>query len=360
MKAYLIGVAKEWVSDLRDWSLTSPITGRRLYLILGQGIKYLPTCNRRRKMKAAPSYTKVLTIGSSMTENALVGDVIIQEKVDGSLFCFGWNEDGELTVRSKGKVMDVDGPEKMFQKAVDYIVKGLWKNLPAFLHVKEQFSDCFFYCEYLEKPKHNVLPYSNPPKNNLVLFDALIKGKWANRNELETYAHIFDIDVIPELFNGEANVEKIQELLTAQSYLGGQIVEGVVIKNYHQTLLLGGQVFPLFTKFVREEFKEKHATEWKYKGPSKGMGVVAYIDGFKAEGRWQKSIIHAKELGTLTNSPKDIGPLMKLIEEDVLTEETENIKEFLFKTYKEDVVRAAVRGFPQWYKEKLLENLNGS
>ena len=53
-------------------------------------------------MKHIPHYTKVLTLGSSYTENALVGDVIIQEKVDGSQFRFGINEDGELLFASKG------------------------------------------------------------------------------------------------------------------------------------------------------------------------------------------------------------------------------------------------------------------
>ena len=42
----------------------------------------------------------------------------MEEKVDGSQFSFG-RFDGELRVRSKGKEMVVDAPEKMFQRAVD-------------------------------------------------------------------------------------------------------------------------------------------------------------------------------------------------------------------------------------------------
>lgn len=300
-------------------------------------------------MKAAPSYTKVLTVGSSGTEDALTGEVIIQEKVDGSLFCFGWNEDWEPVIRSKGKVMDIDGPEKMFQKAVDQFKRIIEEGA--------SLKDIYFYCEYLEKPKHNVLAYEKAPTSNLVLFDVMQGGKWLDRKAIEIFASSFNIDLIPELFSGVATVDTIKELLTTQSYLGGQVVEGVVIKNYHQTLLLGGQVFPLFTKYVREEFKEKHATEWKYKGPSKGQGVFEYIQSFLAEPRWQKAIIHMKEKGELTNSPKDIGPLMKMVEEDVFAEEEQNIKDYLFKTYKEDIARAALRGFPAWYKNKLLENL---
>lgn len=53
-------------------------------------------------MKTVPSYQKILTLGSNFTENALIGEVIIQEKIDGSLFAFGVNEDGQVVTRSKG------------------------------------------------------------------------------------------------------------------------------------------------------------------------------------------------------------------------------------------------------------------
>jgi len=39
-------------------------------------------------MKAIPSYGKILTLGSAMSENALVGKVFVQEKIDGSQFGF--------------------------------------------------------------------------------------------------------------------------------------------------------------------------------------------------------------------------------------------------------------------------------
>lgn len=39
-------------------------------------------------MKSIPSYGKILNLGSAFTENAFVGEVIIQEKVDG---CFDYS-----------------------------------------------------------------------------------------------------------------------------------------------------------------------------------------------------------------------------------------------------------------------------
>lgn len=66
---------------------------------------------------------------------------------------------------------------------------------------------------------------------------------------------------------------------------------------------------------------------------------------------------HAKEAGQLTHTPKDIGNLIPLIYEDVLLEEAENIKRFLFDYFKGDILNASKRGFAEWYKTQLLERL---
>lgn len=111
-------------------------------------------------MKSIPGYTKVLTLGSAYTENALVGEVVVQEKVDGSQFVFGVNEDRELVMRSKGQELYLDNFAPMFEKAVKY-VSGLKLSVEP---------DTYFYCEFLQKPKHNTLKYAKEPHHNLILF----------------------------------------------------------------------------------------------------------------------------------------------------------------------------------------------
>ena len=73
-------------------------------------------------MKKIPSYSKILTLGSAYTENALVGEVIIQEKVDGSQFKFGINEDGELVISSKRCLIGHPDENKMFKLGVEYLL----------------------------------------------------------------------------------------------------------------------------------------------------------------------------------------------------------------------------------------------
>ncbi len=302
-------------------------------------------------MKTVPTYTKVSTIGSAYTENALVGEVIVQEKVDGSQFNFGINEDGEFVARSKSVNLHTDNEiPKMFQKGY------------GFVHGNKEIAtlpkDTYLYCEYLEKPKHNTLKYERTPKNNIVLFDALLGGKWATREELTELALKLDIDLIPELGRGTFTTDDVKNFTNNDSYLGGEKVEGVVIKNYGQIITLGGMMFPLFTKYVREEFKERHALDWKDRTPKGNM--ESFIASFKSEARWQKAIIHFKEQGKLLNAPQDIGPLMKEIQEDIKAEDEQTIKDTIYKLFLEDIMRVSIQGFAQWYKDKLLENVNPS
>ncbi len=293
-----------------------------------------------------PKYPKVITLGNPRTENALTGEVIVQEKVDGSLFRFGINENKELIIGSKNVIIQNEEQYPLFKEGVEYILSIKDKIL--------KFSpNTFFYGEYLQKPKHNVLKYTKTPKNHIVLFDVLENSKYISREKLIEYAEILDLDVIPELYRGVCTVEKIKELLNTDSYLGNEKVEGVVIKNYNQWINLGGIVFPLFTKYVREQFKERHNVEWKIKSP-KGE-LQTFVERFKTEARWEKALIHLKEKGELENSVRDIGKLIKEVQKDIKEEESEYIKNHLYKIFIKDILQTAIRGLPEWYKNKLLE-----
>ena len=307
-------------------------------------------------MKNLPSYTKILTLGSSRTENALIGDVIIQEKIDGSQFKFGINEDNELLICSKGCKLEpiIENGEllniqKLFIPAVKYI-----------LSIKEDLlsmpKNTYYYAETLFKSKHNVLSYETVPTNHIVLFDVMCDGEWLPRKGLEKISKNLGIDLIPELYTGKVDINKIKELLTTQSYLGKELIEGVVIKNYNQNITLGANIFPLFTKYVRESFKERHDSEWKTKKPKDNL--QNYINGFNSEARWQKAIIHLKEKELLENSPKDIGKLILEVQKDIKEEEKENIKDYLYKFIVKDILRKSTQGLPEYYKEQLLNNLN--
>lgn len=300
-----------------------------------------------------PAYPKIFSIGSPYIPNLFKGRVEVTEKIDGSQFNFGVDSEKNLLLRSKGKDIYIEAPEKMFQQAIDYVVSigGTIKN---------QFSaETFFYTEFLSKPKHNVLNYKRVPKNHLILFAAYFAGKgYVDYQKLKELSGILDIEAVPLLFKGEIkNVEELKRLLDLESGLGGETVEGIVVKNYGQTIFVADQVFPSLGKFVREQFKERHKTEWQEK---EGKGKwQAFLESFRTEARFRKAVQHLAEKGELGYTPADIGKLLLELKRDLTEEEKETIKVELYKFFAEEILRKATAGFPEWYKEQLLKKAFG-
>lgn len=293
------------------------------------------------------SFPKIFTIGQDFIKDIFNNEVEITEKIDGSQFSFG-KINNQFYMRSKGAQLFPESYAKMFSKAVEYVL-SIEHILP---------DNTVFYCEYLEKPKHNILVYDRIPKNNLMLYGVCDNTlKFVNEYEkLIEHADFLNIEVVPLIYKGIVeNVDFIKEIMERKSVLGNVQIEGIVVKNYKNPFLLGSQPIPLMMgKYVSEKFKEKHNKDWKKEKTTKGKWET-FKDGFRTEARWNKSIQHLREKDELTNSPKDIGKLIKEIQNDITEEEKENIKNFLWKLYGKEILRNATKGFPEYYKEYLLK-----
>jgi len=254
------------------------------------------------------SYPKVWNLGHAAIADLFKDNVIIEEKIDGSQFSFGII-DGKLECRSHHQQIDLDNPG-MFELAVE-TVRKLEPRL---------YSGWIYRCEYLSKPKHNTLAYDRVPNKYLIVFDI-------NTGE-ESY--VLGLEVVPLLTPSckFGSYDTFKTLLYTVSCLGGQTIEGIVIKNYHR---FGRDGHVLMGKFVNEKFKEQNQKNWK---------TGSYKDILTLE---------------LTNEPKDIGPLRKEINKDILTECTDEIKEKLFKWAWKNIAKEITKGFPQYYKEKLAK-----
>lgn len=295
-----------------------------------------------------PSYCKILTLGSAYTDSALVGDVVVQEKVDGSAIKFGLTDQKELIIGSRNTILGHADENKMFKEGYEHIMSIADKI--------KRFPPCtYFYGEYLQKNRHNAIKYDRIPLNHIVLFDVVSEGRYFDRQKLAETALELTIDVVPEVYRGRIEDRGFLAGLIAntQSYLGGSLVEGVVIKNYGQTILLGGQVYPLFTKLVRPEFKEVANQRQKEFKPR--LTLEDYFQSFCTEARWLKAIQKMKDNGTWLKDPKDIGSLIKIVQEDIVTEESENIRQHFYTTFIPEILRCSVKGLPQFYKDKLFK-----
>lgn len=295
-------------------------------------------------MNSWHSYPSIYNIGHKAVQPLLDKEVIAEEKVDGSQLSFGRFGD-EIKIRSKGREFPIDAPDGMFQRAAD-VVKEL----------KDKLHDGWTYRgEYLNKPHHNTLTYGRTPHWCIIIFDVSTgDNEFLPYEEKAKEASRLGLEVVPLLYRGKLDLERFKELLDKDSYLGNCKIEGVVIKpiNYD---LFGIDKKVLLAKYVSEAFKEKHNMEWKLGNPSRSDIVALISEALKTEARWNKAIQHLREVGKITDSPKDIGPLMKEIQADLEKEVKEEVAEKLVNYFWPTVVRGAMRGFPDWYKKRLLE-----
>lgn len=291
------------------------------------------------------SYPSIYNLGHRAVADLLRGPVIVEEKVDGSQITFGVI-DGELSIRSKGAEVHVAAPEGMFARGVEAIVAVADKLVPGW----------HYRGEYLQKPKHNTLTYARVPANHIVIFDIDRDGigDFVPREEKERAASELGFECIPELFRGNVTDEQmLLTLLTTQSFLGGQQIEGVVLKpvNYD---VWGIDKKVLMGKFVREDFKEMNAKNFRTENPKQGDVVQLIGQSLRTEARWQKAVIHLRERGEIESDPRDIGKLLKEATADIEKECADDIKERLYRWALPQIRRIATAGLPEWYKGQLL------
>lgn len=300
-------------------------------------------------MSSWHSYPSIFNMGHRAITDLLKGPVNVEEKIDGSQFSFGAFEtpDGlELKIRSKGAVMNIDAPEKMFNKAADTV-----KRISYNLHPNWTYRG-----EYLAKPKHNALAYDMVPEANIILFDICTNEEtYLPFEDKKAEAQRIGLECVPLLYQGiVADIGQFRSFLDTTSVLGGQKIEGVVVKptNYD---LFGRDKKVLLGKFVSEAFKEVHTQSWKEDNPTSKDAVTMIGNRYNSQARWQKALQHLKESGKIENSVRDIGTIIKEIPEDIKKECEQDIKDELFKWAWPQIRRIVGKGVPEWYKELLLK-----
>lgn len=294
-------------------------------------------------MERIPSYSDIFAVGHKALAELFDGEVVVQEKIDGSQFSFARVGDTVL-FRSKGKQIVADAPDKLFEAGI--------KSL---LEIKDKLPEGWvFRAEYIQKPKHNTLVYGRVPSRNVVVFDV----DTGNQSYLvpAALAHLcrsLELETVPVLHTGRIeSVEQLKDLLPKGSVLGGAEPEGIVIKNYSK---YAEDKKVLMGKYVRPEFKEANKHEFRAANPIAADIVIALIKSYRTEPRYRKAVQHLRDAGTLTQSPQDIGALLKEVEADVAKECRDEIKEVLWDWAWPKIARGIKGGLPEWYKAFLVE-----
>lgn len=294
------------------------------------------------------SYPKLWTWPQAQIETILDHEFVIQEKYDGSQFSFGLRE-GVVHFRSRGAAVEPDTTDKLFSPSVTHI--------QSVAHLLEE--GWTYRGEAFRGVRHNTKTYARAPAGHIVLFDVeSIPGKFLDPKAVKDIAVALGVEPVRTIFNGSRTKEALslipwsvwlEGLLDDKSTLGDEVnVEGIVIKSYDQLTRLG-QV--MMGKVVSPEFKEQHKSNKDFK---KGVDYAAALaSDFRTEARWRKSVEHLRDRGSLESSPRDIGALLKELQQDFEQECAEDVAWQLWLHYRKTFLKHIGRGFPEWYKAEL-------
>ena len=301
--------------------------------------------------KMIGSYPQVFNIGHRAIADLFLDPVLVQEKVDGSQFSFCRVVDHEvwdLHFRSKGATVLAEAPG-MFKLAVENVRAIVMKDVGLLR------PNHIYRGEFLAKPKHNALAYDRVPRLNIIIYDIQDgTGEFLPWGAVVAEADRLGFETVPFIHEGLVeSLDQFKSYLEATSVLGGQKVEGVVVKNY---LRFGLDKKPLFGKFVSEAYKEVHSKEWKNQNPGSRDIIETMTARFRSVPRWQKAVQHLRDAGALEMSPRDIGKLIAEIQADVEKECKEEIKDILWSwAWKGKLQRKVSAGLAEWWKEELLK-----
>ena len=250
--------------------------------------------------------------------------VVIQEKIDGSQISFGRKE-GELFVRSKNRMINIECPDGMFAPAI------------AVLKDRVLPDDYVFRGEYLKTPNHNVLNYDRIPKDHIIIYDIEFydgSNHYVDVFAAAAMAHAYEFEFVPTfrdyLFE-DIDQSIIDGLMNNRSTLGGQLIEGLVFKCYG---VFDSCDKTLMCKYVRPEFKEMNGGK---RGKNR-RDIIEEIGGRLATpARFEKAVQHLRDSNMLVDEPKDIGILMRELNKD-FEEHVDEIKNLLYANFRKDIL----------------------
>ena len=302
-------------------------------------------------------YPKVLSLGQPLIVEIFDDPVEISEKLDGSQVRINLTE---FHVQCGSKNVDI-ADNKMFAIAHEQ-ANRIWQN-----NVWQAFgSDITLFCEFLNKEKHNVLVYDHVCHNNLYLFGGMCNNRHLQTQELIELANALDIEP-PNILASEIKIDNqddLNEYLKIQSVLGGTILEGIVIKNYHNTypaLLASTQAFfsyPLAGKLVRDDFKERLNKEWGIK-KKKELPLNRVTTEFLTEARFHKSVQHLRDQNLITYEMNNLKNIIPEFYNDLLDEERDAIMEIAMVDFWRQLKRKCDNYVVQEWKRYLLDKQFG-
>lgn len=314
------------------------------------------------RMESLPSYWKSKNhFDPDLVRLGFFDNTVLtaEEKIDGSQFSFGKVSDqyGGHKMMWRSKNCDIKYDKSADQRFFQAI-QGLYAN--------NVYSICptnvVFRCELVTSKRHNKLTYNRVPNGFLVVFGAenLATGRSVPRYIWTAIAKQLGLDVVDLLGYIDTKdksaadvINKASEWLGKESMLGGAAIEGVVLKR-ETNWILNQDGNPIYCKIVANEFREMMRVKETTKGVKNEDDIIGRIVSMiQTDAVYSKAVQHLMDDGKITNTVKDIGPLISEIQKDLGEEVAPMAKEVLWEWARHQVVRGVVTPFALWYKKRL-------
>ena len=159
--------------------------------------------------------SKLVTLNGSNDQELLSSifdnEIVVFEDIQGSKIWINW--DGkEFTIKPKSI-----GSESI--NLIDLAMQNYYNPAIKFfesldIRVKSLLNKKWWFCfEYFPDNQPANIEYSRVPKNNLVLTALNKSGKYDfSIEELDEYARLFDVDMLPIVFQGKLNERMIEAI----------------------------------------------------------------------------------------------------------------------------------------------------
>jgi hypothetical protein len=300
------------------------------------------------KVNGFKEYPKIHRLGKEEVDDILIGNVLVQEKVDGANISIWWDNDSSLVkCGTRTRELPLDDSFNGFQEAV--------RSNKMLLDWVEAHPELRLYGEWLVK---HTITYPDDAYRKIYLFDVL-------NEDAETYlpqyevAHISELLGVeyPKLFTPapiEVTLDRIKEWV-GKSFIGAN-GEGVVIKNEGFKNKFGDLVY---AKVVHERFKESNAIVFGGNNKnSEAYNEMYIINKYATLGRVQKIM---QKLQNITEKRLDMEHTSQVAGacyHDMLTEEIWDIQKKIHQVDFKRLQRLSMKKFIQIYHDVLNNSIS--
>lgn len=280
----------------------------------------------------------------------------IEEKIDGTQLSFQRRGDA-VEFRNRSKVIPNEALGNWcYDNAVRSIKRLADRLNPAYT----------YHGEAVCKRRHNVVAYGGTPLKFWICYGICDGERHLDRTATEAECARLGLGCVKVLYANENPDDrdptpKVLEIVARieageiESCLGGNVIEGVVVKHNAAWHVRSKSHKHIQFKHVTSAFKERHGER---RPPLAGYDADSLMDylarlgrGFALPAVYQKAAQHIREdpAGKTTIS---VASLAREVERDIRKENGQDIAEAIAEAFMPIVTRHATAGIAQWLSEQ--------